>query len=180
MAGGSKVKRVRTVPDFEDLLRLLNRGRVRYLIAGGTAVWLHGVPRFTWDLDLYAALDRKNVLRLVRVLGRAGYRPAAPIVPEDLADPAARRRWIREKDALVISFLAPGNLSHPVDIFIQHRIPFEKAWLRRRIVRDGRLPLPVLGVRDLIALKRIANRLQDVSDIANLKTLYEPRQKKKT
>jgi hypothetical protein len=36
---------------YEDVFRALNRHRVRYLIVGGIAVNLSGVPRMTRDLD---------------------------------------------------------------------------------------------------------------------------------
>jgi hypothetical protein len=37
--------------DFRDLLELLNRHQVRYLIVGGFAVAIHGAPRYTKDDD---------------------------------------------------------------------------------------------------------------------------------
>lgn len=39
--------------DFSDLLSLLGRHRVRYLIVGGWAVVYHTEPRYTKDLDVY-------------------------------------------------------------------------------------------------------------------------------
>ena len=38
--------------DFTDFLRLLNEREVRYLVIGGIAAVLHGVPRATFDLDI--------------------------------------------------------------------------------------------------------------------------------
>lgn len=39
-------------PDFSELLRLLNKHKVDYLVVGGYAVMMYGEPRFTKDLDL--------------------------------------------------------------------------------------------------------------------------------
>lgn len=38
-------------PDFEELLRLLEKHSVDYMIVGGYAVAFHGYPRFTKDID---------------------------------------------------------------------------------------------------------------------------------
>ena len=37
---------------YEEILIALQKHRVRYLILGGAAVNLHGVPRMTADLDM--------------------------------------------------------------------------------------------------------------------------------
>lgn len=50
--------------DFERIFETLSRARVRYLVAGGVAVVLHGHPRFTADLDLILALDPPNVRKI--------------------------------------------------------------------------------------------------------------------
>ncbi len=40
-------------PDFRDLLELLNKHEVEYVIVGGSALAFHGAPRFTGDIDVY-------------------------------------------------------------------------------------------------------------------------------
>lgn len=37
---------------YNDVFGILNKYKVKYVVIGGTAVNLHGVPRFTADLDL--------------------------------------------------------------------------------------------------------------------------------
>lgn len=39
---------------YEDLFRRLEQEQVRYVVAGGVAMVLHGVVRFSADLDLIA------------------------------------------------------------------------------------------------------------------------------
>ena len=46
---------------YEDVFRALNKGKVRYAVAGGVAVVLHGYIRFTADLDLIIHLEEKNI-----------------------------------------------------------------------------------------------------------------------
>ena len=42
-----------TVQDFEDMLHLLDKHKVRYLIIGGLAFIYHAKPRYTKDMDLW-------------------------------------------------------------------------------------------------------------------------------
>ncbi len=42
-----------THPDFEELLRLLGKHDVDYMMEGGYPVARHGYPRFTKDLDIF-------------------------------------------------------------------------------------------------------------------------------
>ncbi len=52
----------------EEVLRLLSRHRVRYVVIGGLAAILHGSPSVTRDIDICHARDRENLLRLADAL----------------------------------------------------------------------------------------------------------------
>ena len=46
--------------DFKELLKLLDKHEVRYLVVGGYAVMLYSEPRWTKDLDHWIAIDPPN------------------------------------------------------------------------------------------------------------------------
>jgi predicted nucleotidyltransferase len=50
-------------PDFKDLIALLNKHKVKYLIVGGYAVARHAQPRATKDLDILIQPAPKNARR---------------------------------------------------------------------------------------------------------------------
>jgi len=52
---------VETIQDFEDLLHLLQKHRVRYLIIGGLAFIYHAKPRYTKDMDIWIDAPKDNV-----------------------------------------------------------------------------------------------------------------------
>jgi hypothetical protein len=57
--------------DFDVIKRVLGaleREGVRYVVFGATALNLHGLARFTEDIDLFVAPDADNVARLRRAL----------------------------------------------------------------------------------------------------------------
>lgn len=91
------------------LFQALDLGGVRYAVAGGLAVVLHGVPRMTFDVDLLLDWAPDNVQRLVGVLRAEGYRPRVPEPVERLLDPAARGSWRRDRGMLAFSLHHPGR-----------------------------------------------------------------------
>jgi hypothetical protein len=52
---------VETIQDFEDMLFLLNKHGVRYLIVGGLAFIYHAKPRYTKDIDIWVDPIPENV-----------------------------------------------------------------------------------------------------------------------
>src|SRR5690349_20452283 len=88
---------------YEDVFRALNRHGVRYLVVGGVAVNLSGVPRMTKDLDLMLDLSVGNLKLFLSAVRELGYRPRAPVALEDFADESKRGAWRREKGAVVFT-----------------------------------------------------------------------------
>ena len=64
MAGATRGTENRAI----RVCRLLNRHRVRYLIAGGVAANLHGSVRATRDVDILVPRDLANTRRLLGAL----------------------------------------------------------------------------------------------------------------
>ena len=89
---------------FDILKELFNR-KIDYLIVGGLAVNLYGVPRVTQDIDIILALDKENILKLNGIFSSLGYVPRLPGVdPEELADPVIREDWTVNKNLKAFSF----------------------------------------------------------------------------
>src|SRR6516165_10786852 len=59
--------------DLREFLKLLNSGRVEYLLVGGYAVGYYGYPRATADLDIWVAISEGNARKLVQALKRFGF-----------------------------------------------------------------------------------------------------------
>lgn len=79
---------------YEAAFRALQKRRVRYLVVGGVAVNLYGILRATADLDIFPWLkSSQNVAKFVSAMKKLGYKPRAPVAPEDLQDPQKRLEW---------------------------------------------------------------------------------------
>jgi hypothetical protein len=156
---------------YEEVFRELNKSRVRYLVVGGGAVVLHGVVRMTVDLDLFVGLSEKNLLKFTDVLTKLGYRPKIPVKATDFADASKRERWKKEKGMLVFSFFHLKRHQDHIDVFVYEPIDFEKAYKKKEIAKAGRVKIPVISIKDLKEMKKIAGRPQDLADIKALEEI---------
>lgn len=159
------------VGDIEAVLEALNRAKVRYLLVGGVAVVLHGYLRTTADLDLVIQLERENVLRGVAALRDLQYRPRAPVPAEALADRVERERWVREKGLAVFSLWSPAHPTLEIDVLVAEPFDFEAVYARAIRVPLEKTEATVIGLEDLIAVKRRIARPRDLEDIAALESL---------
>jgi predicted nucleotidyltransferase len=156
---------------FTEIFRELAKEDVKYVIAGGIAVNLLGVPRFTADLDLIVALEQKNVKKFAKCMTRLGFKPKVPVTAAMFADPKNREAWIKERNMIVFSFWRPDRPHEVVDVFVKEPIPFKKLWSKREQVSIENIKIPVISIDHLVQLKKQAGRLQDISDIEALKKL---------
>lgn len=106
-----------TVQDFEDLLELLGRFEIRYLIIGGLAFIYPAKPRYTKDMDLWVGPDPENVLRANRALAAFGspHLLESGRLDEVLQPPAPGRRlrcsgWCGSDDGTRISLTGRAAL----------------------------------------------------------------------
>ncbi len=132
--------------------RLLNRHRVRYVIAGGVAANLHGAARATKDIDVLVPADSKNMARLLDALAELPYRLAAELDPDEIA----------HKPITII-----GDDPRVDVLTVAWRVTFDKAYPRRIVRRIAGVRVPYLGLRDLVRSKQ-TGRPQDLADLERL------------
>jgi len=153
---------------YENVFSALQKNSIRYAVAGGVALVLHGVVRFTADLDLIVDLEPDNLL---------GFLPQNPVKAVELLDPAARRQWKREKGMEVFSFVDPGQPMTLIDVFIEEKIPFGEVMKELVRVTAKGITIPVVSLAHLKRLKKEAGRPQDVADIEAIESLEQAEEK---
>jgi len=126
------------------------RHDVRYMVIGGIAAVLHGVPRATFDLDLLIDPSLENSKRLLDALAEQGFGTATMTTPDELA----RHEITIFKDRVRIDVLtqAPG-------------IDFGQAWGRKVVMEYEGQAFQVVSRQDLIASKKASGRLVDMEDV---------------
>lgn len=158
---------------YLDLFRKLEEHQVHYLVAGGLAMNLHGVPRMTMDIDLLLALDQDNLAAFIEVAGELDLKPVLPVKLADLLDPDIRRHWARERNMIAFGLRTARPHDPVVDILIEPAIDLEKALANAVQVEMEGCIIAVASVDDMIQLKNISNRVQDRSDVAQLLRLKD-------
>lgn len=76
--------------DFREMLGLLKKYGVDFLLVGAHAMAAHSTPRATGDIDLWVRPTPENAKRLWEVLNTFGA-PLANAAPEDFAKPGCHR-----------------------------------------------------------------------------------------
>lgn len=156
---------------YLDLFRELEKKKVRYMVVGGLAMNLHGVPRSTMDVDIVIALDDENVQAFLGAARELNLKPVAPVLLEDLTNPAVRRSWIKEKSMVAFGLRPPEPSAPTIDVLIDTPVDVAAALKRAKplIVENARVL--VASITDLISLKERTGRAQDRADIEHLKRL---------
>ena len=143
--------------DFKELLSLLNRFGVRYLVAGGYAVMLYTEPRYTKDLDVVIGVTEPDLSAFEKALEAFGF----PLTPEAIVE-------LRKPNRMISIGRPPAR----IDVLNElSGVDFNEAWDRRHVVDIEGEPVSFLSLQDLIAAKRAAGRPQDLLDLKSL----EPR-----
>ncbi|MBI4828885.1 MAG: nucleotidyl transferase AbiEii/AbiGii toxin family protein [Nitrospinae bacterium] len=156
---------------YSDVFRELARRKARYLVVGGFAVNLLGAARLSMDLDIMVDLAPDNMAGLVAAMESLGFVPRQPVETADLLSPMKREEWIREKRAVVFSFVDDGFRS--VDVFLKNPVDFEAAYQGRVMFEMDGAPVACASAGDIITMKRIAGRPRDLEDIAHLEKLRD-------
>ena len=143
---------------MNELLLKFNAAGIRYLLIGGQAVRLAGMPRFSMDWDFFIPpRDQENFTRLNELLEKELDAPLVPLGPagENFIQ-TYQTRW----GVLQFHLGLPG-----VPGFDEA----ERAAVTRKTEQGT--PVKCLSGTHLLAAKRAANRPQDQADIEFLSEL---------
>lgn len=145
---------------LKDLVELFERFGAQYVVMGGIAVRVYGIPRPTHDVDFTAAIDRDRLNEFYQAVRDAGY-----TVPEQYES-----GWVDEVAGMPLVKLRIYLEDHgvDVDIFLAES-DYQKQLLkrRRREELDG-LSINFVSPEDLILLKLLASRPRDIADIGDV------------
>lgn len=165
-----------TLDSLLAVLRALDDAGVRYLIAGGVAVNLHGYVRATQDLDLVVGLESANAASVMSTLDGLGFRPQVPVSIGEFADPATRRHWIEDKHMQVFALISETYPDTTVDVFVTEPFDFDTEHAAADVYEIATdLRVRVVRTEALIAMKRAAGRPRDLDDVEHLEQILAER-----
>lgn len=135
---------------LQDVFKSFQQHEVRYVVIGGIASALHGVPRATFDLDILIDPTEDNAIRLLAALENAGFGTAAMTNAQEIL--AHEITVFNDRVRIDVQTRTPG-------------ISFQDAWRRRKTVAYQEQDLFILSKDDLIASKRASARQVDLEDV---------------
>jgi hypothetical protein len=131
--------------------------KVRWALVGGLAISVRSVPRFTKDLDFAVAVaDDSEAEDVVHRLRGRGYQPLE-VLEQDYVERLSGVRLERGGSDVVVDLL-----------FASSGIENEVVASATRLQVLPRLSAPVAITGHLIALKTLAGRNQDLTDLGSL------------
>ena len=146
-----------TPATFSDVLELLERSNVPYVVISGVAVVLHGYVRPLADLDIVISAQPGEPERAQHALMLAGFVPSIPV-------PLAMLRVLRMFD----------QSQREVDVFVRYQVPFDELWADSETMTVGAGRARVASLEHLVRVKRMTGRPHDLEDIEALTLLRNP------
>lgn len=156
--------------DTGDLLRLMARHGVAFMIVGGEAVIFHGYPRLTGDIDLFYERSRDNAERLYQALCDFWNGSVPGISSCDAF----------VEDGAIVQFGVPPNR---VDLINRiDGVTFREAWKSsiRVTAISGKEAFEVnyIGMESLLRNKLASGRPKDLADAEYLSAIREEGKRK--
>lgn len=135
---------------LRDVFASFQKHQVKYVVIGGIAAVLHGVPRATFDLDILIAATQDNARRLLDAFLDAKVGTASLISADELL--ANEITIFKDRVRIDVQTSTPGLL-------------FEDAWQNRETMNYQGQSFYVASRDDLIASKRASGRKIDMEDV---------------
>ncbi|NOZ79128.1 MAG: nucleotidyltransferase family protein [Acidobacteria bacterium] len=135
---------------LQDVFRSFQQHDVKYVVIGGIASVLYGVPRATFDLDILIEASIENAERLLHALSDAGMGTASLIAAKDLL--ANEITIFKDRVRVDVQTTTPG-------------LRFADGWARRNVMTYQGQDFFVVSKEDLIRSKRAAGRPVDREDV---------------
>jgi len=143
--------------DYEELLGLLNKNRVRYCVVGAYALAFYKRPRYTNDIDILVEPDIKNADKVIKTLNEFGFR-SLKLSGEDFSKPGR--------------IVQLGHEPLRVDILTSiEGCSFAEIWKNKKCGKYGNEKIYFIGIKELIKNKKASNRKQDQADLEILKRI---------
>ena len=149
---------------LKHLCLILNKSDIYYCLIGGLAVGMVSRPRATEDIDLLVLLNEQDRGSIVNLL-----RDEFELIQDDnvmnFKDTTILRVVIREshkkdKSLVIVDF-----------IFANNAIYKKAVYNPIKLIVDG-ITIPVASPENLIEIKKLSNRPQDLLDIQAIREEY--------
>jgi len=155
-------KNILPVPEIPlKALKSLAVQKIPFVIVGGAAVVLHGIPRGTLDIDIVIPVEEKAVSKLFSLPEELGLY----IQDKHLVSFADRPDFLIGQWAT----LEDKNGIELIDVFFENEKEFKKLLSRADRIKGKSYSFYIASLDDLEKMKKVSGRPIDLADIALIK-----------
>lgn len=155
---------------FERIIQTLNRRKVKYVVIGGVAAIVQGVPLpRTADLDVTPAADLDNKKRLARALRDLEAKLRASGLEEVIEIPLDERTFAGMVTMTFLTSFGPFDISFVPD----GTTGYDDLLRQSRIIERFGVQIPVASVEDIVRSKQAAGREKDAGHLVILMDFLE-------
>lgn len=147
---------------FERIVVVLNEHGVKYVVIGGLAALLQGVPlERTADIDVTPSADSENRRRLAAALRDLKARLRAPGLYEPMEISLDERTFTGMRTMTFVTEFGPFDVCFIPD----GTTGYDDLVRDARVVERGGVRIPVASVKDIIRSKRATGREKDAEHL---------------
>lgn len=131
---------------LKDVFESFQKHNVKYIVIGGIAAVLYGIPRATFDLDILIEATQENARHLLNAgLGTASLTSVDEILSNEIT-------IFKDRVRIDVQINTPG-------------IIFKYAWERKKSMNYHGQEFYIVCLEDLIASKKAAGRTIDLEGV---------------
>jgi hypothetical protein len=159
--------------EYLKVFKTLQQQKIRYLVCGGLAVNIYGIPRMTADIDILLDFTEDNITSFENSVKQLMYQQTIPVSLRSFVSKEERKKAISEKNLIAYSYFNSVSGSMSLDVLLDTPLEFEQLWNRRTVKQLKETEIQLVHIEDLIALKQYSNRIQDQNDVILLSKLLK-------
>jgi len=159
--------------EIKRIFDILNTYNVKYLICGGLAVNIYGIPRMTADIDLLIDFEETNILNFETAVKHLLFQSVIPVSINSFIKKEDRLKMVNEKNLIAYSYFNSLAGYMNLDVLLDTPIEFAILWNSKTERILGETTIYLVSIDHLIELKKYANRIQDQQDVLLLSKLIK-------
>ena len=141
-----------------------------YVIVGGAALVLHGIPRSTLDVDIVIPAERETIIKVLKATSKIGLRCQQSNLLSLIDKPdLVIGQWITFEDR------AGRQL---IDVFLEEVKQFKKLYRHSIKRKHQKMDFHIASLPDLEKMKKASGRPIDLADLALIREIKKIRKSK--
>ena len=145
---------------WHKVINKLNKAKLDYLLVGGAALAVHGLPRSTLDMDIYIIAKTEALNKLFHLTASLGLKSGQKAILAIANSPELFvNQWI--------CFSYEGQ--DILDVFLTEEGEFKRLLKDSERKRDKNISVTVASLKDIEAMKKRSGRPVDLADLELIK-----------